>query len=83
MQGGHYQPRHPQPNTTKMRILSFISEFCKTNGYSPTIREIRDGVGLKSTGNVQQHLDQLLDDGLICHHPNRIRSITPATYFAS
>ena len=83
MQAGHYQSRRPQPNPTRMRILTFISEFCKANGYSPTIREIRDGVGLKSNGNVQQHLDRLLDEGLISRHPNRIRSIIPTACFAS
>lgn len=33
--------------------------------HPPTVREIGDGVGLKSTSTVQKHLTIMLDEGMI------------------
>lgn len=40
----------------------------------PTVREIRDGVGLKSTGSVQYVLTRLREQGLITEANNKSRS---------
>ena len=37
-------------------ILNYIDKTIKSNGYSPTVREICEAVGLKSTSTVQYHL---------------------------
>lgn len=79
MREGYHQVHHLRSGATRLKVLDFIVTYCQMNGYSPTIREIRDGVGLKSNGNVQQHLDRLFDAGLIRHNPNQIRSIVPAS----
>ena len=36
-------------------ILNYIDKTIKSNGYSPTVREICEAVGLKSTSTVQYH----------------------------
>lgn len=80
---GYHRTRDPMPSQTRRNVLSFISAFREANGYSPTIREIRDAVGLKSNSAVQRHLDWLFIDGLIEYVPNRIRSIVPVANLAS
>ena len=42
-------------------ILNYIDKTIKSNGYSPTVREICEAVGLKSTSTVQYHLKKLID----------------------
>ena len=79
MAEGYHRNRNPLPSQTRKNVLSFVTTFCEMNGYSPTIQEIRDGVGLKSNGAVQHQIDLLIFDGLLNHIPNRIRSIVPAT----
>lgn len=44
--------------TTK-RIFDHLVDFARRNGYAPTIREIGDAVGLRSTSTVHYHLDML------------------------
>jgi len=48
-------------NLTKKQqiIYDFICDFYETNGYSPSVREICDGVGLKSTATVHAHIENL------------------------
>ena len=47
------------------KILRFIIGYIQEHGYSPTIREIGDGVGLKSTSSVVHHLNCMLKCGMI------------------
>lgn len=46
-------------------ILNCIIQFIKEHNYSPTVREICDMSGLKSTSTVYSHLQRLKNDGLI------------------
>ena len=41
------------------RILEYITQFTRENGYSPSVREICEGVGLASTATVHYHLNAL------------------------
>lgn len=50
---------------TRERVLKFIVEYMEKNQYSPSIREIGDGVGLRSTSSVYTHLINLELDGEI------------------
>lgn len=50
---------------TRDRIVLFVQDFIKHNGYSPTVREIGDAVGLKSSSTVHGHLKRLESMGLI------------------
>lgn len=44
-------------------ILNYINEFIRENGYSPSVREIGEAVGLRSTASVSYHLQALQDQG--------------------
>ena len=46
-------------------ILDFIIQYMMDNGFSPSNRDIANGVGLKSTEGVKRHLDKLKKDGKI------------------
>ena len=57
------------------KILKFVKNEIIAKGIPPTIREIRDEVGLKSTSSVQYHLNILEEDGLIQRDRSKSRSI--------
>lgn len=57
------------------QICKFITEYTATHSYAPTIREIADGVGLKSSSSVHSHLTQLEIEGRIETKPNSPRTI--------
>ncbi len=46
-------------------ILDFVNEFSQKNGFPPSIREIGNAVGLRSTASVSYHLHQLREKGLL------------------
>ena len=60
-------------------ILNYIDKTIKSNGYSPTVREICEAVGLKSTSTVQYHIKKLIDLGFLNKSENISRSITSRT----
>ena len=47
------------------RILAYIESEIKTRGYAPSVREIGEAVGLKSTSTVHGHLIRLEKKGLL------------------
>ena len=49
----------------KEKILDFIISYIEIHCYPPTIREIADGVGLKSTNSVLNNMKQLQMLGLL------------------
>lgn len=50
---------------TRQKIYDFLVSFITKNGFSPTIREICDGTGLKSTATIYRHLMVLEQMGRI------------------
>ncbi len=56
-------------------ILDFIREEVHKKGYPPSVREICDGVGLKSTSTVHGHLNKLEEKGFIRRDPTKPRAI--------
>lgn len=50
---------------TRCEILTFIIEYIQKHGYSPSVREIGKGVGVKSTSNVHAHLHKMFDAGIL------------------
>ena len=60
----------------KDMILAFVTEFIRENGYSPSIREIGDAVGLKSTSSVHYQLSRMQDEGLLDSACAKNRTIT-------
>lgn len=56
-------------------ILDFIIQYQKDRETSPTIQEISDYIGVKSTSTVHQHLESLEDRGFIKRHKGLSRAI--------
>lgn len=54
-----------QRGNKREEILEYIKQYIQDHGYSPTIREIGDGVGISSTSGVHIYLKQMLDEGMI------------------
>lgn len=54
-----------QGDMKRQEILDFIISYITLHGYSPSVREIGAGVGLKSTSSVHRHILKMLDDGMI------------------
>lgn len=42
-------------------ILKFIIKYMTEHGYSPSVRDICDGVGLRSTSSVQAHIKKMAE----------------------
>lgn len=61
----------------RQKILSFIISYWGARHISPTVREISEGTGIRSTSTVHGHLQRMTRDGLISMDPRRSRSICP------
>ena len=57
------------------QILSYIKEVILSKGYPPSVREICEAVGLKSTSSVHAHLETLEERGYIRRDPAKPRTI--------
>lgn len=67
--------------TSKQKeIYDFIISYMKENLFSPTVREIGMGVGLKSTSSVYTHLKNLKKHNLITMRESEPRTIRPVGY---
>jgi len=56
-------------------VLKFIYDSIKIKNLPPTVREIGDHFGFKSTGTVRDYLKALKQKGFIRIHPNKSRAI--------
>ena len=56
-------------------ILDFLKKETLMKGYPPSVREICEAVGLKSTSTVHGHLERLEKKGLIRRDPTKPRAI--------
>ncbi|MDA8063972.1 MAG: transcriptional repressor LexA [Thermaerobacter sp.] len=57
------------------RILGYIRQQIVLRGYPPSIREIGDAVGLRSTASVHRHLSHLEGRGVLRRAPSKPRAI--------
>ena len=57
------------------QILNFLKEEILTRGYPPTVREIGEAVGLRSTSSVYSQLENLERLGCIRRDPSKPRAI--------
>jgi repressor LexA len=60
---------------TRMKIITSIYEYYEEHGFSPTVREIVDMVGLKSSSTVHRQLLSLKEEGKISWNPTMPRTI--------
>ncbi|NLO21635.1 MAG: transcriptional repressor LexA [Syntrophomonadaceae bacterium] len=59
------------------RIMDFIKKQIKESGYPPSVREIGQAVGLKSSSTVHAHLVHLEEMGLLKKDPSKPRTVIP------
>ena len=59
----------------QMKILEFIKQEIQNKGYPPSVREICDAVGLKSTSTVHGHLTRLEKRGPIRRDSTKPRAM--------
>ena len=62
-------------NETLEIIYSYIVSYVKKEGYPPSVREICQGVGIRSTSTVHAHLHRLMEEGRIEYVPGKRRAI--------
>ena len=59
----------------RQKILDFIKHEIEMKGYPPSVREICQAVGLKSTSTVHAHLNHLEEQGLIRRDSTKPRAL--------
>ena len=57
------------------KIMDFLTKFQESNGYSPSIRQIGDNIGVKSTSLIDYYLNQLQEKKFIERDEHVSRSI--------
>ena len=57
------------------KILDFMVQYLRSNTYQPSIREIGERFGIKSTKTVSEHLQALADKGFLERDPSRSRGV--------
>jgi repressor LexA len=57
-------------------MFEFVKNFTSSHGYPPTIREIQNGFGLKSTKGVKDHIDKLVTKGYLTRSNGAARALT-------
>ena len=64
------------------RILAYIEQEIRTRGYAPSVREIGEAVGLKSTSTVHGHLTRMEKKGLLRRDAMEPRAIGLSAAFS-
>src|ERR1700738_4162849 len=57
------------------QILDFIRSYIETYGYSPTLGEIAEAMGVSSLATVHEHLQALVKKGIIKKFDGAVRGI--------
>jgi repressor LexA len=65
------------PNLTEIeeKILGYMVSYLRENTYQPSIREIGERFGIKSTKTVSEHLQALAEKGFLERDPSRSRGV--------
>ena len=58
------------------KVLREIEKYIEVNKIAPTVRELGELTGLKSTSTVQGYINRLEKNGYIKRHPTCPRTIT-------
>jgi len=57
------------------QIVDFIAQYIQKNGYSPTLKEIAESIGVSSLATVHEHLQALQRKNIIKKHEGAVRGI--------
>ena len=58
------------------KVMDYIRKFQEENGYTPSVREIGQECGIKSTATVHTYLERLREKGYLTKTDNKKRSVT-------
>lgn len=72
-----------KPSERQQEILDFINKQIEEKGYPPSVREICDGIGLRSTSTVHCYLTNLEKEGAIIKDPTKPRALKVVSSKAS
>lgn len=64
-------------NEKEAEMLEFITDFTRQNSYPPSVRDIQQGLGYKSTSTVHNYLARLTDKGVLNKSSGKSRSLRP------
>ena len=64
----------------QLAVLNFLEDFTEEKGYSPSYREIQEGLGLSSVSAVAEHIDNLVAKGVLKKVPGAARSLEVLDY---
>ena len=64
----------------QLAVLNYLQDFTDENGYSPSYREIQAGLGLSSVSAVAEHIDNLVNKGVLKKVPGAARSLEVLDY---
>ena len=64
----------------QLAVLDYLQDFAEENGYSPSYREIQAGLGLSSVSAVAEHIDNLVEKGVLKKVPGAARSLEVLDY---
>ncbi len=67
----------PELTDRQREVYDFIQDRIRAWGYPPTIREIGEHLGIKSTNGVADHLKALKRKGYLNHDERKSRALTP------
>lgn len=59
----------------QLAVLDFIQDFTEEKGCSPSYREIMTGLGLNSVSAVAEHVDNLVEKGVLMKRPGEARTL--------
>jgi len=60
---------------TRQRIYAFVRRYLLAGHTPPSIREIQDAFGFRAPQTVKEHLDALVEQGLLERDPGRARGL--------
>ena len=58
------------------KVMDYIRKFSEENGYTPSVREICQQCGIKSTATVHSYIAKLQDRGFLSKTDNKKRSVS-------
>ncbi len=62
-------------NDKTEKLLNYINDYVRSNGYPPTMREMKKALDYKSISTVSYYLDRLQEEGLLKKSANKNRAI--------
>ncbi|MBR3056205.1 hypothetical protein IKG49_00460 [Candidatus Saccharibacteria bacterium] len=64
----------------QLAVLNYLQDFTEEKGYSPSYREIQAGLGLSSVSAVAEHIEHLVEKGVLKKVPGAARSLEILDY---